>query len=118
MLAVDSFDLLRVSSGGVLELGLMGVLGPDYVADALGLEARDFWLIVLPIGLGVVTGILALNSWGKAVSGRRLIEGGLLGVGAGLALLALAQPISAAISDGASSIGGLPIGPGHQLSPP
>jgi MFS family permease len=90
----------------------MGVLGPDYVADALGLEARDFWLIVLPIGLGVVTGILALNSWGKAVSRRRLIEGGLLGVGAGLALLALAEPISAVISDGASSIGGLPIGPG------
>ena len=93
-------------------VGLMGVLGPDYVADALGLEARDFWLIVLPIGLGVVTGILALNSWGKAVSRRRLIEGGLLGVGAGLALLALAEPISAAISDGASSLGGLPIGPG------
>jgi hypothetical protein len=60
----------------------------------------------------VVTGILALNSWGKAVSRRRLIEGGLLGVGAGLALLALAEPISAAISDGASSLGGLPIGPG------
>jgi len=93
-------------------VGLMGVLGPEYVADALGLTARDFWLIVLPIGLGVVTGILALNSWGKGVPRRRLIEGGLLGVGAGLALLALAEPISRAISDGASSLGGLPIGPG------
>ena len=93
-------------------VGLMGVLGPDYVAHALGLQARDFWLIVLPIGLGVVTGILTLNSWGKAVSRRRLIEGGLLGVGAGLALLALAEPISRAISDGASVLGGLPIGSG------
>jgi len=93
-------------------VGLMGVLGPEYVAHALGLQARDFWLIVLPIGLGVVTGILALNSWGKSVSRRRLIEGGLFGVGAGLALLALAEPISRAISDGASVIGGLPIGSG------
>ena len=93
-------------------VGLMGVLGPEYVANALGLEARDFWLIVLPIGLGVVTGILALNSWGQAISRRRLIEGGLLGVGAGLALLALAEPISRAISDGASVLGGLPIGSG------
>ena len=58
-------------------VGLMGVLGPEYVAHALGLQARDFWLIVLPIGLGVVTGILALNSWGQAISRRRLIEGGL-----------------------------------------
>jgi MFS family permease len=93
-------------------VGLMGVLGPDYVADALGLQARDFWLIVLPIGLGVVTGILALNSWGKAIPRRRLIEGGLFGVGAGLALLALAEPISRAISDGASLVGSLPIGAG------
>jgi len=91
-------------------VGLMGVLGPEYVAHALGLQARDFWLIVLPIGLGVVTGILALNSWGQAISRRRLIEGGLFGVGAGLALLALAEPISRAISDGANVIGGLPIG--------
>ncbi|MEY4389152.1 MAG: hypothetical protein RLZZ432_871 [Chloroflexota bacterium] len=93
-------------------VGVMGVLGPTYVADALGLAARDFWLVVLPIGLGVVTGILALNSWGKAIARRRLIEGGLLGVGAGLALLALAKPISLAISNGASLLGELPIDAG------
>jgi len=93
-------------------VGVMGVLGPDYVHDALGLDARDFWLVVLPIGLGVVTGILALNSWGSTLSRRRLIEGGLLGVGAGLALLALAVPISLAISDGAKLLGELPIDSG------
>ena len=93
-------------------VGVMGVLGPEYVADALGLEARDFWLVVLPIGFGVVTGILALNSWGKAIARRTLIEVGLLGVGGGLALLALAKPISLAISDGASLLGDLPIDAG------
>jgi MFS family permease len=93
-------------------VGVMGVLGPDYVHDALGLDARDFWLVVLPIGLGVVTGILALNSWGTSVSRRRLIEGGLIGVGTGLALLALAVPISLAISDGAKLLGELPLDAG------
>ena len=93
-------------------VGVMGVLGPEYVADALGLQARDFWLVVLPIGFGVVTGILALNSWGKAIARRTLIEVGLLGVGGGLALLALAKPISLAISDGASLLGDLPIDAG------
>lgn len=90
-------------------VGVMGVLGPEYVSSALGLSPRDFWLVVLPIGLGVVTGILVLNSWGKAIARRLLIELGLFGVGAGLALLALAQPISAAISDGATQLGGLPL---------
>lgn len=93
-------------------VGVMGVLGPDYVHDALGLDARDFWLVVLPIGLGVVTGILTLNSWGAALPRRRLIEGGLIGVGAGLALLALAVPISLAISDGAQLLGELPLDAG------
>ena len=93
-------------------VGVMGVLGPRYVADALGLEARDFWLVVLPIGLGVVTGILALNSWGRAVARRTLIEGGLLGVGTGLVLLALAKPISLLISNGATHLGDLPIDTG------
>jgi hypothetical protein len=90
----------------------MGVLGPEYVSDSLGLDARDFWLVVLPIGLGVVTGILALNSWGANLPRRRLIEGGLFGVGAGLALLALAVPISRAISDGAQLLGELPLDSG------
>ena len=85
-------------------VGVMGVLGPDYVRDSLGLDARDFWLVVLPIGLGVVTGILALNSWGASLPRRRLIEGGLFGVGA-----ALAVPISRAISDGAQLLGELPL---------
>jgi MFS family permease len=85
-------------------VGVMGVLGPDYVRDSLGLDARDFWLVVLPIGLGVVTGILALNSWGASLPRRRLIEG--------LALLALAVPISRAISDGALLLGELPLDAG------
>ncbi|MEY4046278.1 MAG: hypothetical protein RIR19_747 [Chloroflexota bacterium] len=33
-------------------VGVMGVLGPEYVSSALGLSPRDFWLVVLPIGLG------------------------------------------------------------------
>jgi len=96
-------------------VGVMGVLGPRYVADALGLQARDFWLVVLPIGLGVVTGILALNSWGQAISRRKLIEGGLLGVGVGLALLALAKPISLLISNGATHLSDLPIDAGASV---
>ena len=59
-----------------------------------GCEPKDFAVIVLPLGGGIVMGILLLNSYGKFLPRRRVIEGGLITLGVMLALLSVAGPIS------------------------
>jgi MFS family permease len=51
-------------------------------------------VIVLPLGIGVVTGILLLNSYGKVFSRRRTIESGLILLGIFLAILSAAGPVT------------------------
>jgi MFS family permease len=73
-------------------VGVLGVLGPDFAESALGLEPKDFAVVVLPLGGGIVMGILLLNVYGKYVPRRRVIEGGLITLGIMLALLSVAGP--------------------------
>ncbi len=75
-------------------VGVLGVLGPDFAETALGLQPKDFAIIVLPLGGGIVMGILLLNSYGKYLPRRRVIEGGLILLGIMLALLSVAGPLS------------------------
>ena len=75
-------------------VGVLGVLGPAFAQETLGLAAKDFAVVVLPLGFGIVTGILVLNSYGRYFPRRRVIEGGLIALGILLALLAAAGPIS------------------------
>jgi MFS family permease len=75
-------------------IGVLGVLGPAFATDALGLDPKQFVVVVLPLGFGVVTGILALNSFGRLVTRRRIMEGGLVALGIFLVLLSIAGPIS------------------------
>ncbi|HET9757462.1 MAG TPA: MFS transporter [Candidatus Limnocylindrales bacterium] len=75
-------------------VGVLGVLGPDFAQSALGLRPKDTAIIVLPLGAGIVMGILLLNSYGKFLPRRRVIEGGLIVLGVMLALLSVAGPIS------------------------
>jgi MFS family permease len=75
-------------------IGVVGVVGPAFATEALGLAAKDFVVIVLPLGIGVVTGILFLNSYGKLLPRRRLIEAGLILLGIFLAILSAAGPVS------------------------
>ncbi|MEP7360217.1 MAG: MFS transporter [Chloroflexota bacterium] len=74
-------------------IGVLGVLGPGFATQVLGLTERDFVVVVLPLGIGLVFGILALNVYGKLFSRRRGIEGGLIGLGVTLLALSLAQPL-------------------------
>ena len=87
-------------------VGVLGVLGPDFAETALGLEPKDFAVIVLPLGGGIVMGILLLNSYGQFLPRRRVIEGGLILLGIMLALLSVAGPISRFLqnADSASSL--------------
>lgn len=75
-------------------VGVLGVLGPDFAETALGLEPKDFAVIVLPLGFGIVTGILLLNAYGRYVARRRVIEGGLVALGIMLLLLSIAGQLS------------------------
>jgi MFS-type transporter involved in bile tolerance (Atg22 family) len=75
-------------------IGVLGVLGPGFAKTALGLKPKDTAIIVLPLGAGIVMGILLLNSYGKFLPRRRVIEGGLIVLGVMLALLSVAGPIS------------------------
>jgi MFS family permease len=75
-------------------VGVLGVLGPDFAKDTLGLEPKDFVVVVLPLGGGIVMGILLLNSYGQYLPRRRVIEVGLVSLGILLAILSIAGPIS------------------------
>ena len=75
-------------------VGVLGVLGPDFAKETLGLAAKDFAVVVLPLGFGIVMGILLLNAYGKYLPRRRVIEGGLISLGILLAALSVGGPIS------------------------
>jgi MFS family permease len=75
-------------------IGILGTLGPGFATKTMGLGEKDFALIVLPLGLGIVMGILFLNSYGRYLPRRRTIEAGMIGIGVLLAILACAGPIS------------------------
>lgn len=75
-------------------VGVLGSLGPGFAKETLGLDPRDVVVVVLPLGLGVVMGILALNNFGHLVRRRRLIEGGLIVLGILIAMLSVVGEIS------------------------
>lgn len=87
-------------------IGVLGVLGPGFAQETLGLAAEDFVVVVLPLGFGIVTGILLLNSYGHYFPRRRVIEGGLILLGILLAALSAAGPISRFLQ-GANTAAGL-----------
>jgi MFS family permease len=88
-------------------IGVLGVLGPSFAEKTLGLSPEDFVVVVLPLGIGVVMGILILNTYGRLVPRRRLIEASLVFLGVMLAAIASAGQISNFIAR-ASSATGLP----------
>ena len=62
-------------------VGVLGVLGPKFALTTLGLKEEDFVVVVLPLGIGIVMGILVLNAYGRLLPRRRVIEGGLVALG-------------------------------------
>jgi MFS family permease len=72
-------------------IGVLGALGPAFAKDVLGLEEGDLVVILLPLGAGLVTGIIILNLIGKYLPRRRLIEGGMIALAISLIILGLAQ---------------------------
>ena len=88
-----SWSLLYLGIAASL-VGVLGVLGPKFAKDSLGLQPKDFAVVVLPLGFGIVMGILILNSFGHLAPRRRIIEGGMVALGIFVAVIALAGPIA------------------------
>ena len=75
-------------------IGVLGAIGPGFAVDILGLSSQNFFFIMGPAGLGAVVGILFLNSYGKRIPKRLVIDLGLVGMGITLVLLAIVKPVS------------------------
>jgi len=80
-------------------VGILGVLGPGFAEDVLGLRTKDFVVIVLPLGIGVVVGAVGVNALQALVTRRRLIEVGMITLGISLALISIAGPIAQFVRD-------------------
>lgn len=75
-------------------IGVVAVLGPGFARDTLGLAPEDLIVVVLPLGIGIVFGVLLLNNYGKYFARRRAIEIGLVVLGILLVILTIAAPVS------------------------
>ena len=86
-------------------VGILGVVGSNFATKVMGLGTGDFGLIVLPLGLGIATGILILGSYGRLLPRRRTIEAGMVAIGVLVTILSFASPISRFLESRASSAG-------------
>ena len=75
-------------------VGILGVLGPGFAQEVLGLDEKGFVVVVLPLGAGLVTGALLVGRIQGLIARRRLIEVGLIVLGVCLVLLSIAAPIA------------------------
>jgi len=75
-------------------VGVLGALGPGFAVHVLNLASKDFVVVVLPLGLGVVAGVLLVNVIRAMVPRRQTIETGLVTLGVCLVLITIANPIS------------------------
>jgi len=95
---IVSWSLLYLGVAASI-VGILGVLGPAFAESVLGLRSRDFVVVVLPLGVGVVIGALGVNALQGALPRRRLIEIGLIVLGISLALITVAGPIAQLVRD-------------------
>ena len=88
--------------------GVLGVLGPS-LATSVGLQPEHLAVVVVPIGIGVVFGVLGLRRFGGDRSRRRIAEGGLLTLGAVTAALAGAGLLDEWLRSAGVPVGALPV---------
>jgi MFS family permease len=88
-------------------IGVLGAIGPGFATDILLLRAEDFFFIMGPAGMGAVVGILFLNSYGKGLPKRLVIDIGLVAMGVTLIALALVRPIASFFGPAVAPLEGL-----------
>jgi MFS family permease len=88
--------------------GVLGVLGPS-LATTVGLEPEHLAVVVVPLGIGVVLGVLGLRRFGGDLPRRRIAEVGVLALGAVTTGLAGAGWLDGMLRNAGVSIGALPV---------
>jgi len=88
-------------------IGVVAVLGPSFARDTLGLSPKDLIVVVLPLGIGIVMGVLFLNNYGKYFARRRAIEIGLVVLGVLLVILTVAGPVSRLLTRAGEEVPGV-----------
>lgn len=68
--------------------GITAAIAPGYASTVLGLSEEDAFYLVVPAGVGVVLGSLAVGRFGARLDRTLLIAAGLLGTGVAVILLA------------------------------
>jgi MFS family permease len=91
------FFVILAMAAGMFVLGCFGPLIAIYVRDSLHATDKTFAVVAPMIGLGMLIGINALNTFAKKVSNTRLVYTGLCGISVGLILLTTLPHIWAAI---------------------
>ena len=93
------FVILALAAG-MFVLGCFGPLIAVYVRDSLHASTKVFGIASGLIGLGMLLGVNALNTFAKNVKNTVLVYGGLAGIALGLAFLAgFAQVWSTMLGD-------------------
>jgi DHA3 family macrolide efflux protein-like MFS transporter len=103
-----SRPLLHLAAAASL-VGVLGVLGPA-LATSIGLEPTQLVVVVLPLGVGVIGGVLGLRRFGHGVPRRRAAEAGLVSFGLlviGVAVLGPVLGRAAPAGSGSTSLGDL-----------
>ncbi len=84
-------------AAGASVAGVLGVLGPG-LAATIGLLPNQLAVIVVPLGIGVVVGVVGLRRFGDRLPRRRAAETGHVVLGTLTASLALAGMLGTALS--------------------
>ena len=87
---------------------VLGVLGPS-LAVTVGLEPEQLAVVVIPLGIGVVVGVVGLRLFGGDIPRRRLSEGGLVVLGLVTAALAAGGWLDGTLREAGVPVGALPI---------
>jgi MFS family permease len=87
---------------------VLGVLGPS-LATTVGLEPEQLGVVVIPLGVGVVIGVLGLRRFAGDRPRRRISEGGLLVLGVVTTALAGAGWLDTILRGAGIPVGALPV---------
>ena len=91
-----------VQAAAAAVAGVLGVLGPA-LAITIGLEPSHFAVVILPLGVGVVVGVLGLRRL-RRISHRQIAEVGLMAFGALAFALALLAAVGSVLGEFATSV--------------
>lgn len=89
---------IAILAGIQMSIGMMAVLFPGFLEKTLQIKATDAsYVLIIPLGLGIVTGGLVLGRFGSKLVRRKLVSKGILFGGLLSFLLGIAPVVSPAI---------------------